>query len=194
MKQVLAVLIVGCTAALSPSIARARIKTTAQVFHAFDAAGRPKLATRPKRGSCFSGSNAASRNDAWRCTVGNFIYDPCFSSPRAPGVVLCPGEELRFAIKVNLTKGLPRRYANSRPPALDEQPWNLQLLDGEHCIFLTGATSVLQGRRLNYACERSHTTALWGLPNRGTQPWSIFSAPFMATTLRDHRLIRWAWM
>lgn len=179
---------------LVPFAAQARVKTKATVFRAFRANGKPAIANRTKHGSCYTGSLTIDRNDAWRCQAGNFLYDPCFSSPKARGVVLCPGVQLRFAVKIRLTKGLPRAYADHGRPSLSDQPWNLQLMDGEHCGFSSGATSVVQGKRLNYFCSSSGQTGLWGYPNRHTHPWSILSGPFTAKSLHQHRLIRHAWM
>ena len=108
--------------------------------------------------------------------------------------MLCPGLELRFAIKLKLTKRLPECYADRGSPSLSHPPWNLQLTDGEHCGFASGATSVIDGERLNYFCSAGGRSGLWGFPDRHTEPWSILSGPFTAKRLHQHRYIRRAWM
>jgi hypothetical protein len=126
-----------------------------------------------RRGYCFSGSLAADRDDAWRCFVGNLIYDPCFGSSGTPRVVTCPTATITTGTEIRLTRALPRSYANTRAPSINGLPWNIRLEGGQHCLFLTGATSVLDGRRLNYACSGGIKDPLWGAPNRSTEPWKI---------------------
>src|SRR5579871_3574392 len=42
--------------------------------------GAVATSTRTASGSCWTNSIAASyRTDAWRCTIGNSIQDPCFA-------------------------------------------------------------------------------------------------------------------
>jgi hypothetical protein len=53
------------------------------VFH-------PKgVPTQERTGSCWEGSVFLNRVDAWRCTSGDIIYDPCFSLPGNSQAVIC---------------------------------------------------------------------------------------------------------
>ena len=96
-----------------PASAAARGHTIETVFHAFRADGTPSIHVQTRSGYCYSGSLAIDRTDAWRCFVGNFIYDPCFSSSIAPGEVVCPDLAITGGIEINLTRRLPRRLADS---------------------------------------------------------------------------------
>lgn len=166
--------------------------TTVTIFHAFNPDGTPTLPLRFKTGYCWTGSLTADRNDAWRCFVGNFIYDPCFSSPQAPGIVICPNPWLSGAIEIELTRGLPRAYGDTRKPSISGHPWNIQLANRHHCVFSSGASNFVAGKRLNYFCS-GLSYGLWGYPNRRSEPWSIASGPFAATRLHGRSVIRQVW-
>ena len=183
--------VAGCIGAGCVATAGA---TTASIYRPFTAAGHSKLHTRSVHGECWTGS-FTRRRDAWRCfTAGHSIYDPCFSSSRAPGVVLCPTSLRRQrGIKIRLTKTLPFKYRNHGRPSVRRQPWRLQLSDGAECSFSTGATSVIGSRRANYFCSNNQDP-LWGYPYRGSSPWTIFTAPWDAEELTDRVSVRRAWM
>jgi hypothetical protein len=124
------------------------------------------------KGSCFSGSSADPRSDAWRCFIGNFINDPCFSSPGLSWVA-CPENGTPFGkrvVKLTLTKPLPKGFGN-HGSAGQGNPWALKLAGGRVCTFLTGATSAYHGKRVNYGC--TPTVFLAGSPNRSKPTWTI---------------------
>lgn len=179
---------------VSPAPAAARITTRATIFRGFGPRGRPTIPVRTRSGYCWTGSSASTRRDAWRCFVGNLIYDPCISAAQAPGRVVCPNRQMNGGIMIRLTRPLPRRYANHRPPSLANRPWNIQLANGRHCVYSSGASNVVHGIRLNYFCPAGTGYGLWGIPIRRTQPWTIRSAPFSATNLNQRRMIRRVWM
>ena len=178
----------------SAAPAAARITTRATIFRGFGPRGRPTIPVTWRSGYCFTGSLAANRRDAWRCLVGNFLYDPCISSATAPGVVICPNRQVNGGIRIRLTRPLPRQFANRNAPSLANRPWNIQLANGRHCVYSSGASNVIQGIRLNYFCGPALGYGLWGVPNRRAQPWTILSGPFNARRLNQRRLIRRAWM
>ena len=72
--------------ALVATGAQATGHTTATVYEAFSYHGVPEPAVTSASGSCFTSSDVTRRDDAWRCTVGNTLYDPCFSSSLAFGI------------------------------------------------------------------------------------------------------------
>ncbi|HEY8283853.1 MAG TPA: hypothetical protein VIJ28_05665 [Chloroflexota bacterium] len=119
-------------------------------------------------GDCGMGeSQALDRADAWRCIVGNVIYDPCFSTSSHATWVICavePGKPV--GIKVNLAKPLP-----THAPARDKQPWVITLGDGTSCGFVSGATFGFGGQRANYGCTK--TDWLIGLPTTGKVWWAV---------------------
>ena len=180
------------TASLAPGAAQKVTRTT--VFQAFTQDGAPTIPVRSKAGYCWTGSLTINRGDAWRCFVGNYIYDPCFSSQHASGVVICPNLQLSSGISIRLTRPLPQQYGDPGVPSLGDQPWNIELASGRHCALASGASNVVHGIRLNYFCGSSSHFGLWGFPNRRAEPWTIWSAPFTATSLHQRRPIRHAWM
>jgi hypothetical protein len=183
----------GLAVAASVTPALAATHTAAKIYEPFTAAGAPSVhVSRTIRGSCFSGSDSAIRKDAWRCMSGNFLYDPCFSSSKA-NFVLCPAAPGGASvIKLKLTHALPHGMADPGKPSTKGLPWSLETTSGAKCAFAGGATSVIGGRRLNYFCGKS-TIGLWGSPNRKTEPWTIFSAPFQAKKLTQKVGIKTAW-
>lgn len=169
-------------------------QTQATVFRAFTATGAPTIGVRSKSGYCWTGSLTTTRRDAWRCLVGNYIYDPCFSSASAHGVVVCPGLQMNSGVEIWLTRGLPRPYANHGTPSVRQRPWNIELATGKHYAFSSGASNLIHGVRLNYFTGAGSTYGLWGYPNRQTEPWTIWGGPFTATSLHERLRIRHVWM
>src|SRR5581483_2686038 len=167
-------------------------KTTTHIYQAFNSNGSPAIQiTRTVNGSCFSGSIATDRKDAWRCNAGNILADPCFSSTKAPGYVLCPAAAWKRAgIKIHLTSKL--KLGNKRSPSTQGDPWAIQTDAGLRCAIATGATSVVAHKRANYAC-RSSNQWLWGSPIRSGEPWKIFIAPIKAKKLTKTTTIAIAW-
>ncbi len=108
-------------------------------------------------GSCWTNSIAAPfRDDAWRCTVGNSISDPCFQLPNSTSSLLCnvnptvANATSTFVLK--LTKPLP---APDVPPGLppSDWAWLVQLADGTLCTPFTGTLPITAtGDAANYGC------------------------------------------
>jgi hypothetical protein len=189
------IVLAGSAAALGlPTCAAAHPTTTETIFRAFASTGVPTIQTQSKSGYCFTGSSTIDRKDAWRCFVGNFVHDPCFSSAHAAGIVVCPNLKVNGGIEIHLTRALPHGSANAGEPSLSDQPWNIELTGGQHCAFSSGASNVVHGKRLNYFCGPSSKTGLWGYPDRHAEPWTILIAPFTATTLHERHAIRQVWM
>jgi hypothetical protein len=193
----LSVSVVATVAALAPAgvTLATRQVTTATVYRAYRANGTSTLRTHARTGSCFSGSATAARGDAWRCMTGNEIEDPCFSTSTSASSVVCPAAPWRdTGVEIRLARPLPRRYADHGAPSLRSQPWALELYDGRRCLLASGASTTVEGRRLNYFCGISSHIGLWGLPNRSPSPWTILTAPFTAKQLTQRATIRHAWM
>jgi hypothetical protein len=167
--------------------------TTATVYRAFTPHGFVKVHTHTNRGSCFAGSLTAPRRDAWRCIVGNYIHDPCFALTAHSSYVICPDAPWRkTGTKISLTEVLPQAYRNHKAPSTTPLPWAVELSSGERCLFLSGATTVVEGERLNYLCGGEE--GLWGYPYRGAEPWTILQGPSEAHELSERVAIRHAWM
>jgi hypothetical protein len=153
--------------------AAAAVQTKAVVYQAFTASGTPAIhVTRTAKGSCFSGSSEANRNNAWRCIIGNFIYDPCFSSSAAPGIVLCPNHAWsRSGTEIKLKKALPTQFANKTKPSTKGTPWAMQTTSGLKCVLQGMGPFLNKNVFADYAC--SGGTWLWNQPKRKQQPWTI---------------------
>lgn len=178
--------------ALAPrSSALSPVATSARIYTPFTPTGASRLATVLRHGSCFAGSLAANRRDAWRCTVGNLIYDPCFKSPMSAALLCVRGPWATSAVRLALTKPLPVA-GNRLAPGLHGLPWAVHLLDGRRCTLLTGATTGIGGKRLNYGCDRGRQ-GLWGSPIRSSQPWRIYAAVPGAARLTELVSIHYAW-
>jgi hypothetical protein len=111
-----------------------------------------------QQGRCWTSSLAVARDDAWRCMVGNEIFDPCFAVSSAQTIV-CDADPATnkpgFVLK--LTEPLP---APDVPAQVKQsyQGWLVQLSDGTICSYATGATTGVNGERVNYLCSDK-----WGL-------------------------------
>jgi hypothetical protein len=181
-----------CAGSTASAGARA---TTATVYRPFTASGASRLSGPAKRGYCWTASETTGRHDAWRCASGNYIYDPCFSTAVVKQFVLCPLAPWRnTGIKLLLTRPVPTALANHGALSLRNQPWALELYDGRTCLLSGGASSLVNGIRLNYFCTNGGSTGLWGFPNRRTEPWTIYIAPYSATRLSQRATIKRAWM
>lgn len=127
--------------------------------------------TQRLNGSCFAGSLAASgRSDAWRCTVKNTIYDPCFGN--GDKLVCLSSPWSKEAVQLTVTKPLPADNSNESVKPAHGIPWGLELANGEHCTLLTGATSGFAGMRANYACGKDGLA--YGDIDKSRSLWKVF--------------------
>ena len=92
-------------------------------------------ATATVSGSCFGGSIASERDDAYRCSVGNALFDPCFLDGSQS--VFCPTDlPPTSGILVTLTAPLPATGSEAPGQA---PPWAFELTTGATCQVVTGA-------------------------------------------------------
>jgi hypothetical protein len=184
---------VALTVLAMSSVATAAMRTSTRIYRAFTSTGAPAISvTKTVKGHCFAGSSEANRNDAWRCMSKNLIYDPCFSSSKARGIVLCPAAAWsRSGVKIILNRALPTQAGNTRAPSTRSTPWAMQTFSGIRCSLHgmgPAISSTVFGR---YACRNGKW--LWGHPNRSTQPWTMYIAPVTATQLTTKAKIAIAW-
>lgn len=105
-----------------------------------------------KEGSCWTNSLSAQRKDAWRCIIDTIISDPCFIIEGNENLVCNPNPitgEKGFLLK--LTEPLPEITATDNFGK--GWGWLIELEDRISCGFLTGATGVTDGKRINYGCS-----------------------------------------
>lgn len=118
---------------------------------------RPDVPAESKEGSCFANSVMSNSKDAWRCTVGNQIYDPC--------IVATDGKTLVCGVDPSKnTPGFSLTLITPLPtPEVSEDmvnnPWILETASGRLCSFAQGASGVVDDVRINYYCESTNETS-----------------------------------
>jgi hypothetical protein len=159
--------------------------TEVRIFTPVSPSGAPTIKiTKTADGRCWEGSLVAPRREAWRCFLGNYIEDPCFTAGYED--VVCPtggpwtgeGVEIRLSEPVS---SVPNANESQQPESIN--PWALELTDGKRCIFASGASGVVDSLRQNYLCLPLGTLSLYGSPKRETGPWTIYSGMVIASQL-----------
>jgi heat shock protein HslJ len=106
-----------------------------------------------QEGSCFGSAIGLGREDAYRCMVGNGIYDPCFVIDDAPTVVCGVNPttgDIGFVLA--LTEPLPAPDVGNLA-----KPWLIELFDGQVCGLMTGTVPGVGERIAPYGCpDRSN--------------------------------------
>jgi hypothetical protein len=126
------------------------------------------------QGSCWSGSIGSSRPDAWRCMTGNIIIDPCFAPTMDTHIVYCPDSLApKHLLALVLTKRLPLDHANQGSATASGRPTSLTLAGGATCSYVSGATGVVGGMRINYGCTDGRM--LLGDVDRSAPRWRIYA-------------------
>jgi hypothetical protein len=143
-------------------------------------------------GSCWTGSLADFRSDAWRCTSGSEIIDPCFSGTNSPPrEVLCPESPFgKEVTALTLSKELPVEFADEGT-AGEEIPWGLRLANGAECLQTPGGNPEVGGSRVNYYCDRDGY--LVGDVDRSPRPWTILQWDGHGSRLRPVAIAEAAW-
>jgi len=131
-------------------------RTDAQVFEPFAPDGKVNSVLHVSQtvsGTCFAGSVADARADAWRCMSGNTILDPCFQNPLGSAKELgCIRDPTKPALILLHLKGqLPLDAANTGKGIPGN--WVLQLDDGHVCSMITGTSGSIFNKRINYQCN-----------------------------------------
>ena len=109
-----------------------------------------------KSGSCWTNSIAAPfRPDAWRCTAGNNVSDPCFQIP-GNADVLCNVNPTKskdtstFALALTQTLPTPQPVQGVEPSGMG---WLIELQDGTLCTPFTGTLPfTADGQTATYGC------------------------------------------
>lgn len=130
--------------------------------------------TQQGNGKCFAASAASpSRPDAWRCSMGNSILDPCLQNVMGNASILaCPDKPWSAnVVLLTLTSPLPSE-PRKIPERRDTMPWALELANGQHCTLFTGATAPIAGMRINYGCPGGFVVV--GDVDRSLPVWRVF--------------------
>ncbi len=115
-----------------------------------------EIPTETQAGSCFANAVGLGREDAYRCTVDNQIYDPCFvvvddaSSGDDEPTVVCGADPItgETGFVLELTEPLPEPDVGAL-----EQPWLIELADGTICGLMTGTVPGVDDRVAPYGCQ-----------------------------------------
>lgn len=142
-------------------------------------------------GYCWTGSLADARADAWRCFLGNEIHDPCFSG--AGSYAMCPDgtPDSHDALRLELTKPLPRSQANPAGNPARRDPWVIVTAGGAYCYRVTGATGPAAGRTVTYECAGASVLA--GSPDRTRPVWTVSLLPTGASKHYVTTAVRSVW-
>jgi hypothetical protein len=176
-------LIAACTtetgrSALAAEQPAAPTRTQIKLLTPFGPAGLSigMAVTEKVNGTCFAASAASpSRPDAWRCSSGNGILDPCYQRILGDEKQLaCPvgGPWPANVVLLTLTQPLsnePRKETNRA----DTLPWALELANGQRCTLMTGAMPPVAGMRINYGCPGGFQVV--GDIDRTGPVWRVFS-------------------
>ena len=126
-------------------------------------------------GKCFAASAASSmRPDAWRCSAGNAILDPCYQRILGDEKQLaCPveGPWSQKVILLTITEPMPTE-PRKKTPSETALPWALDLANGKRCSLFTGVTAPVAGMRINYGCPGGFQVV--GDIDRSASTWRIF--------------------
>ena len=126
-------------------------------------------------GKCFATSAASpTRPDAWRCSTGNAILDPCYQRIMGDEKQLaCPveGPWSQRVVLLTLTEALPNEPRKEMPRE-SALPWAIELGNGRRCSLFTGATAPVAGMRINYGCPGGFQVV--GDIDRSGHVWRVF--------------------
>lgn len=164
---------------VKPTDSHGRLKPAYQVTRTFD------------RGQCFGASSEVVVG-ADRCFSGNFVLDPCWPTLNRHGRYsgsYCPRAAwLRRGV---LVKSSHKAGEVTRGRSL----WAVRLGSGLRCSYLSGASSIFRGRRVNFGCAPNRRKFLVGEPSRRTAFWRITEVTFANGHFRNPRrvVITTAW-
>ena len=140
---------------------------------------QPTAITKTQSGSCWTNSIAAPfRADAWRCTVGNNISDPCFQIPNSKNLMCninptIDNSTSSFVLK--LTKALPKPEI-PQGLAPKDWAWLIQLSNGTLCSPFTGTLpAIADNHSANYGCAPGplgNGTLIFDDLNTNTSVWT----------------------
>lgn len=134
-------------------------------------------------GECTFGSSIASgRPDAWGCSTGGGVLDPCFEQSYLPinDVTEMACFDTPWSTEVvmlTLTAPLAREKEGSdaaNSAADDVQPWDLpwavELENGDRCSLMRGTLTVIAGQTVHYGCEQQGS--ILGVIDRSEPVWT----------------------
>jgi hypothetical protein len=173
---VVAAAVAGCgsSSPAAVSITGAAVAHTQKVYVSpVTSAGGPvggyRVTSRASDASCEADSEAIG--EGYRCSAGNYLYDPCWAVKAAKPTVLCVADPwLHTVAELRLNSALP---TIPREDGGSIEPWGVQLANGNRCGLVQGAHDPYDGTVLDYYCT-SGLALLRGL-NRRRATWTARS-------------------
>jgi hypothetical protein len=160
--------IVGAASGANQPRSQGWIGTAVHFYDPFNASGIANgiRVTRSVSGYCWTISGASARGDAFRCSGGINVHDPCFADfVNLSNYVLCPLSYPKSnVLRINLTKKLPADKRGGDPNPEHYSPWAVKTTTGKWCALLTGASYRIAGLWIRYACKGGGV--LLGRPRR----------------------------
>ena len=122
-------------------------------------------------GECWQQSKRIQREDAWRCTVGEKVYDPCFVKPHGSlKTALCPQSPWNSdTVEIDLVSPVDGSQ-NVTLDMSEAYPWALELTTGEKCQAVDEGEEY-DGLPVHYHCDGQ--TILIGRVQRCTTLWRM---------------------
>lgn len=116
----------------------------------------PEIPSQKQKGYCFSTSVTAPAKSAYRCSVGNQIYDPCIFAVDGKTLV-CGADPIKNTpgFVLETTSPLPEPETDGETLT---NPWLIEFASGRICSFAQGASGVVGTQRINYYCESDEDT------------------------------------
>jgi hypothetical protein len=122
--------------------------------------------------NCWEGAISSPRADAFRCSAGNIIYDPCILDPAGPPRLACwlgPGPSR--VVLVTPERPFPQLSHHGSANVKDSFPWLIELDNGQFCDDETGASLYFPSiGRANWDCPHGLG---WGTIHRDGQDWTM---------------------
>ena len=149
--------------------------TVVTKYSPFDADGvlRHSLRATPAfGGACVTGSFMVPGAAVYRCFAADIIRDPCYlddvQSTHERSVVVCVESPwAAVAVRLRVVGDLD----NASGAAPGGAPWALRLASRAHCVWVSGVSGFVRGRRISYRCGNGRL--LLGSPDRRRGTWRI---------------------
>ena len=160
MKRLALLTPVLVVALASPAAAATSVKR----YNAWTDDGEPTIARWfHGSGECTRASLVDPRDDAWRCTSGNIVLDPCFQSPTDDEVLCLTAPWTRQGHLLSATLD-GEEHGKSPAPG----PWALRV-GRRRCTYIPGRAK--RGRKPTYRCGKR--AFLFGKPKQRRPTWTI---------------------
>lgn len=113
---------------------------------------------------CWTSSLSSSRYDAYRCSVGNLINDPCYAQDShtknnvgQEDIITCPGNNPNDRDSASIYKAIIKERNKVSVEEKKDFYWLIKLENGLYCRAYSGATGTLAGLGVSRGCTDGDT-------------------------------------